>query len=259
MTNGSQVWLPYERALALDPNLIAAAGNLISNRVELGEGGKAYDAARALVKTRPQSGLAHSTLAFVLKNAGMLEEAGRECDTALALDPGNYQFRFCTWVFQELDKPERAMDFIRLDAGSEYANYALASLLLREGKIAEAQEAAKKMGSNPLYHRDLLEACLYLRSPSELNRMAREVEDNPPHQRPENLYLQAGILAFCGKREAAVHLLQTAIGMGYCANSALRSDPLLVKLRGTPEFSQLLSIAKECQNRFLAERNPSSR
>jgi hypothetical protein len=37
----------------------------------------------------------------------------------------------------------------------------------------------------------------------------------------------------------------------------LQSDPMLVKLRGTHEFSELLSAAKECQHRFLAERNQS--
>ena len=35
----------YERALALDPNRIVAAGQLITNRVERGELGKAYEAA----------------------------------------------------------------------------------------------------------------------------------------------------------------------------------------------------------------------
>ena len=42
-----------ERALALDPNLTIAAGQLITNRVERGELGKAYEAAQALVKRRP--------------------------------------------------------------------------------------------------------------------------------------------------------------------------------------------------------------
>ena len=44
-----------ERALALDPNLSVAAGQLIANRVERGELGKAYEAAQALVKQRPES------------------------------------------------------------------------------------------------------------------------------------------------------------------------------------------------------------
>jgi hypothetical protein len=35
--------------------------------------------------------------------------------------------------------------------------------------------------------------------------------------------------------------------------TALQLDPFLVKLRGTPEFAQLVSTANQCQNRFRAE------
>jgi TolB-like protein len=51
-----------ERALNLDPNLIAAASQLIVNRVDRGELGKAHEAALAMVKRRPESAQAHFTL-----------------------------------------------------------------------------------------------------------------------------------------------------------------------------------------------------
>ena len=166
-----------ERALARDPNLIFAAGQLITNRVERGELGKAYEAA-ALVKRRPESAQAHFTLGYVLRYAGMLEESVRECDTALALDPGNYQFRSCAWAFMELGRFDRAMNFVQLDAGSEWFASVMPSLLLREGRVAEAREAVKHMPAAP-YHRDLLMACLQAPT-SELDRMAREAETSQP-------------------------------------------------------------------------------
>jgi TolB-like protein len=83
----------YERALALDLNLIFAAGNLITNRVERGELLQAYEQGHALVKQRPQSAQAHFTLAYVLRYAGMLNEAASECNEAIKLDPGNFVFR----------------------------------------------------------------------------------------------------------------------------------------------------------------------
>ncbi len=43
----------YERALALDPNRMMAASNLITNRVERGDLGRAYDAAMDLVAAAP--------------------------------------------------------------------------------------------------------------------------------------------------------------------------------------------------------------
>jgi hypothetical protein len=72
---------------------------------------------------------------------------------------------------------------------------------------------------------------------------------------PEPQYFRGALMAFCGQKEIALRLLKTSIGRNYCAYSALQSDPLLAKLRGTPEFDQLLSAAKQCQDRFLQERN----
>jgi Tfp pilus assembly protein PilF len=245
----------YERAVALDPNLIFPAGQLITNRVERGDLGRAYEAGQALVKRRPENGQAHFALAYVLRYAGLLEEASHECDTALALDPGNYGFRSCALVFSEMGKPERAEDFIRLDAGSEWSANSTVHTLLRESKLAEAREKVQKMSNNPYYHRDLLEACLQPRPPSDLDRIAHETESALLHEPdPEPSYFQATTMAFCGQKEIGARLLKSAIERNYCAYAALQSDPLLAKLRGTPEFSQLLSAAKECQEKFLAER-----
>ena len=74
----------YERAISLDPNRVMAASNLITNRVERGELGRAYDAATDLVRRRPQSADAHFALSYVLRYAGMLDQSTQECNTARA-------------------------------------------------------------------------------------------------------------------------------------------------------------------------------
>jgi serine/threonine protein kinase/tetratricopeptide (TPR) repeat protein len=245
-----------ERAVALDPNRITAARQLIANRVERGELGKAYEAAQALVKRRPESAEAHFGMAYVYRYAGMLQQSTNECNTAMALDPGNYVFRSCAWAFMELGKTERARDFVRLDAGSEWAAYVTPSLLLREGKIAEAREAAQRMPTNPRYHRDLVEACLQLRPAAELDRMAQEAETNPPSEPdPETWYYQGSLFAYCGKKQAALHLLQSAVEQNYCAHENLLSDPLLAKLRTDTAFDKVLTAAGRCQEAVQAAGN----
>jgi len=242
----------YEKALALDPNLIVAAGQLITNRVERGELSKAYIEAQALVKRRPESAEAHFALAYVYRYAGMLEQSAQECDTALVLDPGNYQFRSCTWAFMELGRTDRAADFLRLDAGSEWYHYAMPMLLLREGKVAEAREALKDMPTTPRYHRDLLEACLGVRPASELDKMAHDAEAAQPVEAdPELWYYQGAIYGYCGKKEAAFHLFRSAIEQNYCAHSNLLSDPLLVKLRSDRKFDDVLTAASQCQQAVM--------
>jgi serine/threonine protein kinase len=237
-----------ERAVQLDPNLTIAAGQLITNRVERGELGKAYEAAQALVKRRPDSAQAHFVMSYVYRYAGMLEEATNECNTALTLDPANYIFRSCAWPFMELGKTDRAADFIRLDAGSEWANYVTPQLLLREDKVSEAREAVKRMPTAPRYHRDLLESCLGLQPASDLDRIARESETSyPSDPDPETWYIQGSLFAYCGKKQAALHLLQSAIQNNYCSYSNLLTDPLLAKLRADPDIDKLLTAARECQ------------
>ena len=136
----------YERAVSLDPNRVMAASSLIENRVERGELGRAYDAATDLVRRRPQSADAHFALAYVLRYAGMLDQSTQECNTARQLDPGNFSFRSCAWSFLEMGKTDRAMDFVHLDAGSEWAAWVTPYIYLAEGRVADAHEASKSMG-----------------------------------------------------------------------------------------------------------------
>ncbi|HUI84680.1 MAG TPA: protein kinase [Candidatus Binatia bacterium] len=237
-----------ERAIALDSDLTLAAGQLITNRVERGELGKAYQAAQALVQRRPESAQAHFVMSYVFRYAGMLDEATNECNAALALDPGNYIFRSCAWAFMELGKTARAADFINLDAGSEWAAYVTPSLLLREGRVGEAREAVRHMPAAARYHRDLLESCLQLKPSSELDRIAHDSATAfPTDPDPETWYYEGSLFAYCGKKQAALHLLQSAIENNYCSYSNLLTDPLLAKLRADPDIDKLLTAAHECQ------------
>ena len=243
----------YETALKLDPNIVGAS-NLITNQVGRGELVKGYQAAQELIKRRPDSAQAHFVMSYAYRYAGMLEQSAAECNTALALDPGNFTFRSCAWAFMELGNTARAEQFIQLDAGSEWAAYVTPSVLLRENKIAEAREAVKKMPSPPRYHRDLLEACLQMRPASDLDRIVQKAETTPPNDPdPEVWYYQGSILGFCGKKDSSIRMLQRAINLNYCSQSNLLSDPLLEKIRRTPEFNELLSAAKRCQEKVLGK------
>jgi eukaryotic-like serine/threonine-protein kinase len=237
-----------EKALALDPNRLIAAGQLVVNRVERGELTKAYDSAQSLVKSRPESAQVHFTLSYVLRYAGMQERAAQECEAAIALDPANYQFRSCAWALMDIGQTQRAQDFLHLDAGSEWANYVQPSILLRENKIPEAREAVKRMSPNPRYHRDLLAACLEPGHSADLDRVAKEITANySTDLDPEVWYSQGAILAYCGKKDAALHLIQAAVQQNYCSYSALLSDPLLNNLRSSAEFDKILTAAHECE------------
>lgn len=155
------------------------------------------------------------------------------------------------------------MDFAHLDSGSEWAANRTAFILLQEGKLSEARQGfLKAAASSPIWRedRDLFLACTDSSQASELDRVAHKSESSALNGTDsEGRYFVGRLLGYCGQRDAAVRLLKSAIAQNYCANTALQTDPLLSKLRGTPEMSELLSQAKNCQNQFLAQIGQSSR
>jgi len=195
-------------------------------------------------------------MAYVLRYGGLLTEATQECDVALRLDPGNYQLRACAIPFILLGKTERARTFLNLDAGSDWGNYMTATLLMRDGKLAEALETVQRLSDNPFYERKFLGACLQGSSGSDFDRLSEEVEGTllaiPD---PEPRYYSGADLVFCRQPKIGWRMIEGAIQKNYCAFEALQNDPLLAKSRQTAEFRKLLSEAKGCQDRFLSERN----
>jgi len=152
------------------------------------------------------------------------------------------------------------MEFVRLDAGSEWAARQIAFILIGQGKLAEAQQSIQRTSANLLMSRDLLQTCLDPSQTSVLDRIAQKTEAAAlAGTDPEPRYVVGSLLAYCGQRDAALRLLKSAIDHNYCAYTALQTDPLFAKMRGTTEFNKLLSAAKECQNRFLAQRDRNSR
>jgi len=166
--------------------------------------------------------------------------------------------RSCAIVFAELGNTQRAVQFLSLDAGSDWANNLFPSILLREGDIAQARVAADKMSNDHTWFGGLLQTCLAPGAAADMDKLDSAVRSSEKallEQRdPEFHYLQGSLLAFCGERQIAVRLLQMAISQNYCSTEALANDPLLEKLRPYPEFNQLRSASQGCLDKFLAGR-----
>ena len=242
----------YTKALKLDPNLISSAAHLVRIHAERGQVADAYRQARDLVKRHPENVQAHFTLAYVLRYAGLLQESGRECDAALALDPTNYDLRSCSFAFFELGNQARALEYLRLDARSVWATSVLPSILLREGKTDEARTAAAKVPNDATWFGGLLNACLRPVPSAELKRRADQASFGLLNLRDAELrYYHAAILSYCGQNDLAAQLILTAISDRYCATQAIHSDPLLLNLRNSPQFAAIESSSKQCQQDFL--------
>jgi serine/threonine protein kinase/tetratricopeptide (TPR) repeat protein len=241
-----------ERAKALDPNLVSAVVTLATNWVERGQLENAYTEVTQLLKRRPEYGYAHFALSYVLRYAGLLKEAQHECDTALALDPGDYRFRSCAVAFVQDGNYPRGMEYLALDAGSHWSKRNEVFILLRRGRNAAALEKVRTITDDPRMR--LLQGCLEKRPSSEIAELSNGAHGFSLSD-PEIRNGTAEIEAFCGRNQVALGLLRQAVHDRFCSYPALDSDPLFSPLRHTTEFQEIRSAAMDCQKKFLAYRS----
>jgi serine/threonine protein kinase len=248
----------FERALALDPNFIDPAGELTGAQVERGQFVRAYQDAKALVDRHPEKASAHFALSYVLRYGGAIEESARECDTASALDPGNYAFRSCVFTFEQLGNYARAKDFLDLDVGSAWAASNMIRLYIRDGNLGPVRDLAEKFRDQQ-WSPEML-ACVDHRGSENAAKLAQqEAEKVFADPDPEVHYVVASDALFCGQKALALRMIKTSIEGHYCPYEGLRNDSIWAELRSAPEFPELLAGAKKCQEDFLARRAQSVR
>jgi TolB-like protein/predicted Ser/Thr protein kinase/Tfp pilus assembly protein PilF len=235
------------RALALDPNLVEAATRLIVMRTEEGQTAEAYSDARRLVTRRPDSSEAHFALAYTLRYGGALREAANECNTAWSLDKGNRNLRSCAIAFTQLRDYERALQFIRGDAGTEWSRNFGSYILMSQGKTTEAV----RMLANGDERAPLAQACAGHAPAAEIDRLLEQTTKPHLERRDgEVLYYFAGYAASCDRPEKALELLRGALQRNYCGYPAMESDPLLASVRALPAYASVRAEAAQCQERF---------
>ena len=242
-----------ERAAKLDPDNVWYRYSLADQDVERHEWPAAYRIAKDLVRRRPDQPLSHFSLSYVLRYAGLLEEAERECDTAFQLDPEYSGLRSCANAFMLHGDYQRAHTFVDLDQGGEFGQAIMTDLLVREGKKKEAMEA-RPQSVPPWAGFPVLLAFLDHRPAKEIAALARATE--PAHD-PEMNYFSAAHLAYAGDSSAALRLLREAVVGGYCSYPAIDSDPMLSSIRTSAAFAEIRSLAKECRERFVAAADPA--
>jgi TolB-like protein/Flp pilus assembly protein TadD len=237
-----------ERAATLDPSTLAAGG-LIVYQSERGRLVEAYRHARDLGRQYPDSLQFEFGIAYVLRYAGLLEEARKHCEKGHSLDPTNAGMRSCAVAFLLRGDYARAMYFIHLDAGSEWEEALTLDALVRQGK----EEEARQMHPVGQFHWagfDLLWAKLQ-HQPMQGIRVEPDADC-------EANYFAAGHLAYCGRTKEAMEMLKRAVDGNYCAYPAIETDSLLASLRGQPGFAEIRDKARACQQNFVAEAKPSA-
>jgi hypothetical protein len=121
---------------------------------------------------------------------------------------------------------------------------------IRDGNLVQAREMAVKANNQAMA------VCLDgISSPNAVKAFQEYAANITTDPDPEVQYVVASDLLFCGQKEIAIKMLQSAVAGHYCAYEGLQNDSAWAKLRGTAEFNVLLSSAKKCQDDFMAQRS----
>ena len=244
--------LATHRAAQLDPN---TTSNTITFRAEQGDLFGAYDEEVDFLRRRPDVGASYYQLSYVLRYAGLIEEAGKECDKAIAFDPGYSAFRSCAIPFILANDYAHAFKYIRLDENSGFGAMLRMRIELRNGGKAAALADSTAASLPGFQFAGFVHACLSQAPAAELSKAAAELERDPiSAQDSELLYDNAEVLSFCGFGDAALRELKRAVAGNYCSYPAMDKDPLFDTIRHHPEFSGLRQAGIKCQESFLAHR-----
>ncbi len=252
---GSTAWdeaeRAYEQALSLDPELISASASLVMMRTEEGRLPAAYVQAHKFLERRPDSGVAHFAMSYVLRYAGLLKQSARECELARAADPLDTMLRTCSQTFIRLGQYSRAESFIQLDGSSDWAQGMLLQVLIRNSQRGQDISQIRPI---PEMAAPLIRAC-YLHHPkSELLELKRQEEEFPT-QDPEGTYHVGIVETFCGFYEDGLKWLLEATSKNYCLAEDLETDPILNRLHTLERFSELRISAEQCRSRFMQHVN----
>ncbi|MGH9457040.1 MAG: protein kinase domain-containing protein [Thermoanaerobaculia bacterium] len=226
-----------QRALQIDPDYRDAARSLVIYDTEAGKIADAYRQARVLLERSSGDADAHFVVSYVLRYAGRLEEAAQECEKARALNP-YFGLRSCALVFDHLADYERAIQFARLDEGSEWEALALYPILLKQGRPAEALRMLKRFESRP-DQAAIFSLCIGKQPVDTARFVAKALQGLDP----ESIYIQAGEIAYCGDSDGAFRLLRRSLDGGYSIYPAMDSNPLFESLRRDPRWGELRSAA----------------
>jgi DNA-binding winged helix-turn-helix (wHTH) protein/tetratricopeptide (TPR) repeat protein len=239
----------HRKALELDPGYVAAAQSIVTHRTEAGDLAEAFREAHRLHQHAGPSAETHFALSYVYRYGGMLDEAQRHCELALALDPQDPGLRSCAYSYLYAGKLSRVMDFLKLDEDSFFVQWGTVLYHLRRNDREQALHAARRAADEPT--RRLMQPCLEGARGTALDAPTREfVEHWQRSGDPEASYALAPMLGFCGRRQEALRFLERAVDGSFCAYPALDRDPAWEGWRSEPEFQRIRAKAHACFDRF---------
>lgn len=248
----------FDRALALQSDQIEARIYMANMFTDTGRVEQAVPLLREALKINRNNAEIHWELGYAYRFAGMLRESIAESETARLLDPSVKLNSSTLNGYLYLGDYEKFLKSL-----PKTNDLALISFYRGFGEYYQGhwEEAAKLFDHAMEVDRTVLQAqigkalSLGIRhQTSDGLDILRQLETTI-NQRdvgdPEAAYKIAQGYAVMGDKTSALRVLERSIDSGFFPYSYLLTDPLLDSLRGEPEFSHLLSEARQRHDAFV--------
>jgi DNA-binding winged helix-turn-helix (wHTH) protein/TolB-like protein/lipoprotein NlpI len=247
----------YEKALALNPDLIEARIFMANMFTDTGRAEQAVPLLREVLTTNPNHPEAHWELGYAYRFGGMLKESiaagerARQLDPAVKLNSSAFNSYFYDGQYEKFlaslptNNPPAFIVFYRGLGHYYLKNWERAAADFAQAYKTEPQSLYTQIGQALRLHIGKQTAAgLELLHALEQQAEKQKVTD------AEALYKVAQAYAELGDKAAALRLLRRSIAGGFFCYPYFANDPLLNHLRGEAEWAQLLQMARQRHEEF---------
>jgi DNA-binding winged helix-turn-helix (wHTH) protein/TolB-like protein len=245
-----------QRALDLQPRQPEASIFLANLLIDTGEVEAAVPLLRDTLKSNPKNAAAHWELGYAYRFGGALRESVEECELARQIDPTVRANGSVLNAYLYLGQYDKFLASLPDVDDSSFLVFYRGFGEYHQRKLAQAArdfdsayrlehtmytQTGKALG-DAIVHRDV-----------EGLQLLRDLE-NKIQQRgvgdPEGTYKIAEAYAVLGDKASAFRMLRYSIQHGFFAWPYFTSDPLFPNLSDEPQFSELMTIARDRHTAF---------
>ena len=236
------------KALSLNGELMGALGNLAMLYTETDRILKAVELTKQILEINPNHAEARFSLGYIYRYAGMNDEAIREMEKAITLDPKNQGFRSINITYLWAGEYEKSFEAGRLFEESAFILGIQAQALFRLGRKKEALACLSDIfiiepGGLEANAASAIKA--YMEDNIEEGLLAAHDFENFNLADAEAWYFNAGNYGLLGDKEGCIRCLRRAVDGGFFNYPLMSTDSNLDPARDDPEFQEVLQKAKE--------------
>jgi DNA-binding winged helix-turn-helix (wHTH) protein/TolB-like protein len=242
----------YEKALALDPNLLPTRIYMANLLIDTGKVEQAMPFLKQGLKSNPNFAEAHWELGYAYRHAGMLDESVAECERARALDPAVKLTTSAINAYLYLGKYEEFLRSLPPASDSAFIQFYRGFAMYHLGQTEQAAEIMDhayaldshllqaqvgKALADHVRHKDA--EGLAIMNAAENKIAAYGVRD------AEATYKVAQAYSELGDTDSAVRVFRNSVEGGFFPYQYFESDPLMNAARREPGFANVVQAARQ--------------